>query len=101
MCDKHFIYCFLTTVDGVWGVEHFDGHVDVSHDIDNDPVDVYKRQSHDYENLARFLLEMDWSWLGYTSDMDQCVLDWVKTRPWVQKNRIILSGFSLGTERCV
>ena len=41
---------------------------------------------------------MDWSWLGYTSYMDQCVLDWVKTRPWVQKNRIILSGFSLGTE---
>ena len=56
------------------------------------------RSSHDYENLARFLLEMDWSWLGYTSYMDQCVLDWVKTRPWVQKNRIILSGFSLGTE---
>ena len=25
------------------------------------------RSSHDYENLARFLLEMDWSWLGYTS----------------------------------
>lgn len=41
------------------------------------------RSSHDYENLARFLLEMDWSWLGYTSYMDQCVLDWVKTRPWV------------------
>ena len=56
------------------------------------------RSSHDYENLARSLLEMDWSWLGYTSYMDQCVLDWVKTRPWVQKNRIILSGFSLGTE---
>ncbi|WP_302014744.1 alpha/beta hydrolase family protein [uncultured Akkermansia sp.] len=56
------------------------------------------RSSHDYENLARFLLEMDWSWLGYTSYTDQCVLDWVKTRPWVQKNRIILSGFSLGTE---
>lgn len=56
------------------------------------------RSSHDYENLARFLLEMDWSWLGYTSYTDQCILDWVKTRPWVRKNRIILSGFSLGTE---
>ena len=38
------------------------------------------RSSHDYENLARFLLEMDWSWLGYTSYADQCILDWVKTR---------------------
>lgn len=56
------------------------------------------RSSHDYENLARFLLEMDWSWLGYTSYADQCILDWVKTRPWAQKNHIILSGFSLGTE---
>lgn len=43
------------------------------------------RSSHDYENLARFLLEMDWSWLGYTSYADQCILDWVKTRPWAQK----------------
>lgn len=56
------------------------------------------RANHDYENLARFLLEMDWSWLGYTACVDQCILDWAKTRPWVQKDRIILSGFSLGTE---
>lgn len=46
------------------------------------------RNSHDYDNLARFLLEMDWSWLGYTSYADQCILDWVKMQPWVQKDRI-------------
>lgn len=56
------------------------------------------RGGYDDDNLARFLLEMNWSWLGYTSYIDQCILDWVKTRPYVDKGRIILSGFSLGTE---
>lgn len=56
------------------------------------------RASHDYDNLARLLLEMDWSWLGYTSYTDQCILNWVKKLPFIQKNHIILSGFSLGTE---
>lgn len=55
------------------------------------------RSSHDYENLARFLLEMDWSWLGYTSYADQCILDWVKTRPWAQKT--ILSSAASPWER--
>lgn len=56
------------------------------------------RNGYDDDNLARFLLEMDWSWLGYTSYADQCILDWVKTRPYVNRERIVLSGFSLGTE---
>lgn len=56
------------------------------------------RRGFDDENLARFLLELGWSWLGYTSYTDQCILDWVKTRPYVRRDRIVLSGFSLGTE---
>lgn len=56
------------------------------------------RGGYDDDNLARFLLEMNWSWLGYTSYVDQCILDWVKTRPYVNRERIIISGFSLGTE---
>lgn len=56
------------------------------------------RSGYDDDNLARFLLEMDWSWLGYTSYVDQCILDWVKTRTYVNPERIVLSGFSLGTE---
>ena len=56
------------------------------------------RGGYDDDNLARFLLEMNWSWLGYTSYVDQCILNWVKTRPYVNRERIIISGFSLGTE---
>lgn len=52
----------------------------------------------DDENLARYLLEAGWSWLGYTSYTDQCVLNWMKEQPYIRRNRIILSGFSLGTE---
>ena len=52
----------------------------------------------DDENLARMLLESGWSWLGYCSYTDQCVLQWLKQQPYVRRDRIVLSGFSLGTE---
>lgn len=56
------------------------------------------RYYNDDENLARILLEMDWSWLGYTSYADQCILNWMKEQPMIRRDRIVLSGFSLGTE---
>lgn len=56
------------------------------------------RQGYDDENLARYLLEMGWSWLGYTTHADQCILNWLKQQPYVRRDRLVLSGFSLGTE---
>lgn len=56
------------------------------------------RNSYDDADLARVLLEMDWSWLGYTSYVDQCILDWVKKLPAADAQYLVLSGFSLGTE---
>lgn len=56
------------------------------------------RTSFDDADVARLLLEVGWSWLGYTSYIDQCILDWVKRQPMVDRERIVLSGFSLGTE---
>lgn len=52
----------------------------------------------DFLETSRFLLECDWSYLGLTSWQDKVVLDWMKTQPWVNPERIIVSGFSLGTE---
>lgn len=52
----------------------------------------------DYVHTARHLLELGWSWLGLTSWQDRVVLDWMKTLPGVPADRIIVSGFSLGTE---
>lgn len=52
----------------------------------------------DYLNTSRMLLEMGWSYLGLTSWQDKVILDWMKTQPLVDTNRIIVSGFSLGTE---
>ncbi len=52
----------------------------------------------DYLNTSRMLLEMGWSYLGLTSWQDRVVLDWMKTLPQVDRERIIVSGFSLGTE---
>lgn len=51
-----------------------------------------------YDIVSRILLEMDWSWLGYTSFVDMQILKWMKTYPGIDNKRIILSGFSLGTE---
>lgn len=52
----------------------------------------------DYLASSRFLLEMGWSYLGLASWQDRVILDWMKTRPDIEKDRIIVSGFSLGTE---
>lgn len=52
----------------------------------------------DYLESSRFLLELGWSYLGLASWQDKVVLDWMKTNPAINPNRIIISGFSLGTE---
>ncbi len=52
----------------------------------------------DYVTTSRALLELDWSYLGYTSFIDKVILDWMKTRPEMRRDRLIVSGFSLGTE---
>ncbi|MCM1483832.1 MAG: alpha/beta hydrolase family protein [Muribaculaceae bacterium] len=52
----------------------------------------------DYLATSRFLLEAGWSYLGLASWQDKVILDWMKTQPSVDPDRIIVSGFSLGTE---
>ena len=54
--------------------------------------------NYDYDVVSRFLLEMGWHWLGYTSFLDMQVLQWMKQQPDIRKDRIVVSGFSLGTE---
>lgn len=57
-----------------------------------------KGWDYDYDVVSRFLLEIGWNWLGYTSYLDMQVLNWMKTQPYIRKDRIVVSGFSLGTE---
>lgn len=52
----------------------------------------------DYLNTSRILLEEDWSYLGLTSWQDKVILDWLKSQPYLNQNKILISGFSLGTE---
>ncbi len=52
----------------------------------------------DYVTFARALLELDWNYLGYTSYVDQVILDWMKSQPEIRRDRLVVSGFSLGTE---
>lgn len=52
----------------------------------------------DYVTSSRFLLEMGWSWLGLASWQDRVILEWMKTQPEMDSDRLIVSGFSLGTE---
>lgn len=57
-----------------------------------------KGWNYDYDVVSRFLLELGWSWLGYTSYLDMQVLNWMKDQSYIRKDRIVISGFSLGTE---
>lgn len=52
----------------------------------------------DYLASSRFLLELGWSYLGLASWQDKVILDWMKSSPDIDNKRIIVSGFSLGTE---
>lgn len=52
----------------------------------------------DYVTFARALLELDWNYLGYTSFVDKVVLEWMKQQPEIRPDRLVISGFSLGTE---
>lgn len=61
-------------------------------------LERYTGNNYDYELVARYLLEIGWSYLGFTAYLDQQVLDWMKEQPYVNPERIIVSGFSLGTE---
>lgn len=54
--------------------------------------------SYYFDGIARCLLELGWNYLGYSSYVDKCVLDWMKEQPYIQKERLIVSGHSLGTE---
>lgn len=51
-----------------------------------------------YDGTARYLLELGWSYLGYTSFLDMQVINWMKQDKRINKDRLIVSGFSLGTE---
>ncbi len=52
----------------------------------------------DYVTSSRFLLELGWSYLGLASWQDRVALDWLKEQPEVRRDRVVVSGFSLGTE---
>lgn len=54
--------------------------------------------NYQYEAVARYLLELGWSYLGYSSYCDLHILNWMKRQGFINKERILVSGFSLGTE---
>lgn len=51
-----------------------------------------------YDAVSRYLLELGWSYLGYSSYCDLHILNWMKRQSFIKKERILVSGFSLGTE---
>jgi len=59
---------------------------------------VSGNKNYDYISVSRGLLELGWSYLGYTSFVDMHVLNWMKTQKYIDNSKIIVSGFSLGTE---
>lgn len=63
-----------------------------------DAADHEEAWENDDVTPSRLLLELGWSWLGYTSYLDMQVLQWMKARPEMRRDRIVISGFSLGTE---
>ena len=57
-----------------------------------------KSYAYDFQTFARSLLELGWNYLGYSSYTNQHILNWMKHHPLMRKDRLIVSGFSFGTE---
>jgi hypothetical protein len=53
---------------------------------------------YDRDTFSRYLLDMGWSYLGLCAFQGQQILTWMKNQNYIDKNRIALSGHSLGTE---
>ena len=54
--------------------------------------------NYQFDHVARILLELDWHYLGYSSYCAMHILNWMKEQPNIRKDRLIVCGFSLGTE---
>lgn len=52
----------------------------------------------DYRTLSRQLLEMGSSYLSLYSFINKGLLEWMKNRSEMRRDRLIVSGFSFGTE---
>lgn len=55
-------------------------------------------EGYDFQTFARALLELDWNYLGYSSYVSLHILNWMKEQPAIRPDRLIVSGFSFGTE---
>ncbi len=50
------------------------------------------------ESFTRYLLDMGWSYVGLASFNGSLVVNWMKTNKLINKDQIMVSGLSLGTE---
>jgi hypothetical protein len=60
-------------------------------------LERYARTGYQYDQIARVLLELDWSYLGFSSYCSMHVLNWMKQHRNIRQDRLIACGFSLGT----
>ena len=61
-------------------------------------LERFARTGYQYDQIARVLLELDWSYLGFSSYCSMHVLNWMKQHDHIRQDRLIACGFSLGTE---
>lgn len=67
--------------------------------VDNPSFGELSHEGHsDYLLTSRYLLEGGWSYLGLMSWQARVALDHLRHRPDVNPERLVVSGFSLGTE---
>ncbi len=54
--------------------------------------------SYERDGFSRYLIDMGWHYLGLSAFQSTQILTWMKARPFIDRNRIALSGHSFGTE---
>jgi hypothetical protein len=61
-------------------------------------IGTYVVPGGDRTTFSRYLIDLGWSYLGCSAFVGEQVLGWLRSRDFVDRQRIALSGQSLGTE---
>ncbi len=59
---------------------------------------AYAVANNDRDTFSRYLIDLGWSYMGLSTYNGKQILAWLRSRDFIDRRRIALSGHSLGTE---
>jgi len=61
-------------------------------------IGAYAVPNNDRDTFSRYLIDLGWSYIGLSAFNGHQILNWMRTLDFIDRNRLAISGHSLGTE---